>query len=315
MNTKSKLLTMLILGTGAAACTAILNKSLSVAAASKHLLGSNEESLCFKWRFGDIHYTKRGSGKPVLLIHSLSSFANSEEWSALLPHLTKEYTVYTLDLLGCGLSEKPNLTYTNYLYVQLISDFIKSEIGRRTDVITSGFSSSIALMACSMAPDLFDQLIFINPEPIYSSNLYPGKNARLYKLILDTPILGTLIYNISCTRKAIRHEFMSDYFYNPFAVRDSYIDLFYESAHLGKSPKSFYASVKCNYTKAAIATAIKKIDNSITILCGDSIPSCDKILEEYKAYNAAVETYKIPRTKQMPHLEKPDLVCSLIQTM
>ena len=29
-------------------------------------------SLCYHWRFGNIHYTKEGSGKPILLIHDLS---------------------------------------------------------------------------------------------------------------------------------------------------------------------------------------------------------------------------------------------------
>ena len=64
-----------------------------------------------------------------------------------------------MDLLGCGRSEKPNLTYTNYLYVQLISDFIQSEIGHRTDVIATGSSSSLIVMACANRSELFDLLI------------------------------------------------------------------------------------------------------------------------------------------------------------
>ncbi|MFR8755922.1 MAG: hypothetical protein ACLVG5_03785 [Clostridium sp.] len=123
-----------------------------------------------------------------------------------------------MDLLGFGRSEKPNLTYTNYLYVQLISDFIKSEIGHRTDVAATGDSSSIAVMACSNSPELFDRLLLINPESLLSSSLVPGKNARLYKLILDLPIAGTLIYNIACSRKNLTQDFMSRCFCNPYSV-------------------------------------------------------------------------------------------------
>ena len=79
--------------------------------------------------------------------------------------LAETYTVYTIDLLGFGRSEKPNLTYTNYLYVQLLSDFIKSEIGHRTDIIASGSSAALGIMACSNSPELFNQLLFINREP------------------------------------------------------------------------------------------------------------------------------------------------------
>ena len=134
MKTKNKLITALLLASGAAAGTALLNKYLKITATSKNLL-SESQSLCYKWRFGNIHYTKTGTGKPLLLIHDLDYASSGVEWEYLIPMLKDNYTVYTIDLLGCGRSEKPNLTYTNFLYVQLINDFIKSEIGRRTNVI------------------------------------------------------------------------------------------------------------------------------------------------------------------------------------
>lgn len=118
---------------------------------------------------------KEGSGKPILLIHDLSPASSGYEWKEFARRLAKDRTVYTIDLLGFGRSEKPNLTYTNYLYVQLISDFIKSEIGHRTDVAATGDSSSIAVMACSNSPELFDRLLLINPESLLSSSLVPGK--------------------------------------------------------------------------------------------------------------------------------------------
>ena len=50
----------------------------------------------------------------------------------------RKNTVYTLDLLGCGKSDKPNFTYTNFLYVQLVTDFINNVIGEKADVIVTG---------------------------------------------------------------------------------------------------------------------------------------------------------------------------------
>ena len=314
MKMRNKLLTMLILATGAATSTALLNKALNILAVSRHLL-EDEKSLCYKWRFGDIHYTKHGKGKPVLLIHDLTSSSCGVEWRELERCLSESYSVYTIDLLGCGRSEKPNFTYTNYLYVQLISDFIKSEIGHRTNVITSGSSSSIAVMACSNSPELFDQMLFINPESILSSSLYPGKNAKLYKIILDMPVIGTLIYNISCSRGNIKKDLVSKYFYNPFTVRAKYVDAFYEAAHLGKSPKSVYASIKCNYTKCSISNALRRIDNSICLVCDDSVPFYQELMDEYKECNPAIETYSITHTKLFPHIESYPEVYKLIQTV
>ena len=231
----------------------------------------------------------------------------------MIHKLKDNYTVYTIDLLGCGRSEKPDLTYTNYLYVQLISDFIKSEIGHRTDVIATGGSASLAIMACNNDPDLFDQLMLINPDSILTCSQIPSKYAKLYKIFLDLPIIGTLIYHIASGRQFIREELTTTCFHNPYSVKSSDIDAYHESAHLGKSPKSVFASVICNYTKCNIANALKKIDNSIYIVGGEYVPLAYEIIDEYKEYNSAIESSIIEKTKKLPQLENPSELLQLIK--
>lgn len=79
MKTKNKLLTLLILSSGAAAATALINKAVKLSAVSKHILESRV-SLCYRWRLGNIHYTKIGEGKPLLLVHDLEPASSSYEW-------------------------------------------------------------------------------------------------------------------------------------------------------------------------------------------------------------------------------------------
>ena len=313
MKTRNKLLTILILSAGAATATAFINKAIKISATSKNVL-NDPESLCYKWRLGNIHYTKSGNGKPLLLIHDLTPASSGYEWTPLVNKLSESYTVYTIDLLGCGRSEKPNLTYTNYLYVQLLSDFIKSEIGHRTDVITTGASAALVTMACGNSPELFDRLMFINPDSLLSCSQVSGKHAKLYKFLLDLPIAGTLLYHIATSRQALTEEFKANYFYNPYTVKGSTLDAYYEAAHLGESPKSIYASVRCHYTKCNIINALKKIDNSIYLLGGDAIEFMEDRLNEYKEYNPAIEFALIHNTKQLPQLEKPVEVLKEIQT-
>lgn len=313
MKAKNKLFTLLLLSTGAVSATAALNKFIKVTATSKNLLAQSQ-SRCFKWRLGNVHYTKSGSGKPLLLIHDLNAASSGYEWNQMIARLQDTYTVYTIDLLGCGRSEKLNMTYTNYLYVQLISDFIKSEIGHRASVIATGESASIPIMACANTPDLFDQLMFINPLSLLDFSQLSGKTAKMYKFVVDLPILGTLLYHIASSKQALIEEFMTKGFYNPYSVKSSYIDSYYESAHLGKSPKSIYASVKCNYTKCNITNALKKIDNSICLVGGAGIEQIEDRLDEYKAYNPAIETVVLPETKKLPQLESPAELCELIKT-
>ncbi|MDO5417679.1 MAG: alpha/beta fold hydrolase [Lachnospiraceae bacterium] len=312
MNKKNKVLTMLILGSGAAASIAFINKYIKVTATSKNIL-EDSKSLCYKWRLGNIHYTKTGSGKPLLLIHDLTSISSGYEWSSLIPALSEHFTVYTIDLLGCGRSEKPNMTYTNYLYVQLITDFIKSVIGRRTDIVASGSSAAIPLMACSSDNELFDRLLFINPDSLLTCSQVPGKSAKLYKFILDLPIIGTFIYHISTGKQALRELFTGSYFSNPFSVKQQMVDAYYESAHLGESPKSVFASAACHYTKCNITNALKKIDNSIYILGNEALDGMEERLEEFQKYNPAIETTLLQEGRYLPQLECPHEVLKAIE--
>ena len=313
MQTKNKLFTLLVLSAGAAASLAAINKGVKIAATSRNRLDESD-GLCYKWRLGDVFYTRSGSGKPLLLIHNLQAGSGSHEWSALLPLLKETHTVYTIDLLGCGRSEKYNMTYTNYLYVQLISDFVKSVIGHRADVIAVGESASIPIMACASNPELFDQIMLINPLSLIDFSRIPGQTARLYKGLIELPIAGTLIYHIAVGRQMIADELKRNGFYNPYSVKASLIDVCYEAAHLGNYPKAVYASVKCNYTKCNIVNALKKINHSLYLVGGKAIDGIEERLEEYKEYNPSIETLFIPETKELPHLEKPSALCDLVNT-
>ena len=310
MQTKNKIITTVLLTAGAITGTAMINKYIKFLATKKDLL-AEPKSCCFRWRLGNIFYTKSGSGKPLLLIHDLNHMANSNEWKSVIPELSKHYTVYAIDLLGCGRSEKPNLTYTNFLYVQLIHDFVKSEIGRRTNVIASGSSSSIVTMACNYNTNLFDRIMMINPESFSAASQIPGKYAKLYKLILDTPIIGTLLYNIASSRKNIKEYITYSCYSNPYDVKPELIDQYYEAAHLGASPKSIYSSDECNYTKCRITSALEKINNSIYIVGGEDEPNINDIIKDYVFYNPAIESSIIERAKHLPHLEHPEEVVQL----
>ena len=107
-----------------------VNRFIDITSEMKNILNPDNGNF-FDWKNGKIYYTKRGTGTPLLLIHDLDPVCSSYEWSKVVRKLEKNHTVYTLDLIGCGRSEKPYLTYTNYLYVQLITDFIQNVIGEK----------------------------------------------------------------------------------------------------------------------------------------------------------------------------------------
>ena len=291
----------------------IINRIITSTSTSKDIL-SKSNSNTFKWRFGEIHYTKKGTGKPVLLIHDLTTGSSSYEFRKIENELAKANEVYTIDLLGYGLSDKPNVTYTNFLFVELITEFIKKVIGKRTDVITSGDASAIAVMACHNNPDIIHKMIFINPQDVAKLSKIPGKRKKMLKFLIETPILGTFLYNMFHTKKSITNKFMNEYFYNAGKIQDTDIQAYMEAAHYkDHSSKFTTASYLSNYTNININHALSEIDYSMYIISGSEKENAEEITERYMQFNSSIEYCSIDETKQLPHLEAPEKTLECIQ--
>lgn len=74
-------------------------------------------------------------------------------------------------------------------------------------------------------------------------------------------------------------ELVTKKLYNPYSAKSSYVDACYEAAHRGASPKSTFASIRCNYTKCNLVNALKKIDNSIYLVGGANIDNIEERFE------------------------------------
>jgi len=310
MNQRSK--TILFLTALATTTIHVINRIEYSHATIKNVLCSTDNKY-YEWRFGKIRYTKKGSGNPILLLHDLTVGSSSYEFSKIVNSLSEKHEVYCMDFLGYGLSDKPDMTFTNYLFVQMVSDFIKNIIGKKTDIIATGDAFPIALMVCHNENDLIRSLIGINPQSLYQLNQIPSKQTKMLKLLMDTPILGTFIFNIHTNKAAFTKLFESEYFYNPYNIEERDILSYVEAAHTPDyHSKHTFASYLGRYTNANIIHALKDINNSIYIIAGKDKSDITNIVDNYIYYNSAIEVSYISQTKQLPHLEKPDDVLTTL---
>ena len=306
MKAKNKIITAILLSAGATVGTALINKYIKMSAISRNLL-AQPEPRCYRWRLGNIYYTKTGTGKPLLLVHDLTHASSSCEWDSLIPLLKEHYTVYTIDLLGCGRSDKPGITYTNFVYVQMICDFIRKIIGQKTDIIASGFSSSFVIMACHNEKELFNKIMLVNPPSPDCLRQMPTRRDHLLKLALEIPVFGTLIYHMIVSKENVANLFVEKMYYNPFHVNTQMEDAYYEASHSGGCyAKYFYSSMISKYMNINISHAVKSLDNSIYIVEGESEPNGKSIMNEYLTDNPAIETAIINESKHIPQIENPE---------
>eukprot|EP00434_Breviolum_minutum_P038818 symbB.v1.2.034447.t1/scaffold4442.1/size39597/1 len=81
-----------------------------------------------EWRGYPVRCVKVGDGSKNLHIVLVHGFGGSiEYWRRLIPALSTEgYTVHAFDLLGLGLSEKPQIEYSIELWAEQVTDFVKT---------------------------------------------------------------------------------------------------------------------------------------------------------------------------------------------
>lgn len=290
----------------------LVNRFVDMTAEMKNILKSQNGEY-FDWKNGKVFYTKRGSGSPILLIHELNPIASSYEWCRIVKKLEKNHTVYTLDLLGCGRSDKPYLTYTNYLYVQLITDFIHNVIGEKPDVITTNNAVSFAVLAQNMNKNLINRIVAINPPAVGSFERTPDKFSTVKKTLLELPIIGTFIYNVKTHENYIAKELRETYFCKPQLVSSKMLDAYYEAAHMQRGRgKYLMASIEGHYTDNAIGHALKKLETPLYIVESRSIENAVAIADSYEKKNSLIETAYISNAGLVPQLEVPDKLLSII---
>lgn len=290
----------------------LINKLINIFANMKEHLPRGNGKF-FTWRYGDIYYIKKGKGKPILLIHDMDPSSSAYEWHKIIHQLSKTNTVYAIDLLGCGRSDKPNLTYTNYLYVELITDFIHEIIGEKTDVITTGASLSFVVMACQLEQKIFNKIIGVSPADLYELAKSPTKHNIIIKAMIEFPIIGTLIYNILMSKNALLRIMMDEYYYKEYLVSNQMLNSYHHSAHMQNGQgKYLLASINSHYTNINIVPALKKINHSICLIGGKEHPFMSDIIDDYISFNPAIESAYIANTKYLPQLESPEKFVELL---
>eukprot|EP01018_Ginkgo_biloba_P025028 Gb_24465 [translate_table: standard] len=105
----------------------------------------------WQWKGYKINYAVQGTGSPLLLVHGFG--ASLGHWRRNIKVLAERYTVYAIDLLGFGASDKPTkFTYTVEGWAELLLDFSRDVIQAPVVLIGNSVGSLACLIANAEAP-------------------------------------------------------------------------------------------------------------------------------------------------------------------
>ncbi len=107
-----------------------------------------------------IHYIQQGQGQPVVLVHGFGGWTYT--WRKLIPLLAENNTVYALDLLGFGLSDKPaGGPYDFASQARLVVDFMEAMQLRSATLAGHSMGSVVAAQTAARYPEKIDNLVII----------------------------------------------------------------------------------------------------------------------------------------------------------
>jgi pimeloyl-ACP methyl ester carboxylesterase len=96
----------------------------------------------FDWQGFRLFVRRAGSGKPLLLIHGFPT--SSFDWAAMWPKLSERYSLHALDMLGFGLSDKPQaFAYSLFASADQWQDYALAQGLLEVDVLAHDYGDTV----------------------------------------------------------------------------------------------------------------------------------------------------------------------------
>lgn len=230
-----------------------------------------------------IRYWSAGEGEPIILLHGGASCI--EIWSFNIQELAKHYRVYAFDMVGAGLSDKPEADYSLDYQVGFLLRFMDAFNLDRATLIGNSMGGAIALKFTFEFPKRVNKLILI-------SSLGLGREIDWSKKMLATfPFLVDLSRPSRQGAKAVINSCV----YNARSVPLEWIDMSCQYFKMPNKKRMIKSMIKTNFNLwglknevfKPIVTQLENITAPTLIIWGKQ----DKVIP-VKHANIAVE--KIP---------------------
>ncbi len=304
----------LVAGAGIAGGLAAANRALRETVLPVNALGGQQ--LPWNWRGSEIFVTESGSGPTILLVHGLRAGGSSYEYRALAPLLAQHARVVALDLVGCGLSEKPNLSYSCELFVEHIVDALAEFTDEPVTLVGSGIGAAFAIRAATRAEDRVARVVAIGPSG--NSGTFT-REARLRGAalagFLRSPLVGEAAYNVLARKNSLRWFLGHQVFGDPRAATPEVVEHVYALAH---QPGARYvpAAYAGGMLDCEPARDLPFLTRPLAVLWGERASPLAPIADADDIVHLAQRATltRFANSGLLPHFEEPEAVAAAITT-
>lgn len=246
-----------------------------------------------------------GTGRPLLLIHSINAAASSREVQPLFEHYRGRRPVYSLDLPGFGQSDRGARPYSAALYAHAIEDLLAHLGDEPADLVALSLSAEFAARAALAAPQRFASLALISPTGFGRRPLPPAALGRLAHRVLTAPGLGQGLFEMVSSHRSIRYHLNKSF---TGTAPDALVDYAYLTSH---QPGARHAPLMFLSLQLFTPDAVERLYRRLTGLPVLALADRDPYVtfERIPEVMAACPNWRQERLAPhmgLPHWERPE---------
>ena len=297
--------------TGAIAAT---NRALSHASLPTNALGGTRRP--WTWRGYEIFACEAGSGPLVILIHGLHAGGSSYEFRKLFPLLAQRHRVVAFDLLGCGLSDKPNLGYDSELFVEQVGAALEAFGSEPAALVASSLGATFAIRAATRSNDRIERLAAICPAGLEGTlDKAPTPAGSAITALIRSPLLGEAAFNVLSSKASIRSFLTKQVYADAAHVTREVVDHYYAVTHQRGAryvPAAFVGgALNCD-----AARDLPFLTVPVLLLWGERAPAiCPRSnADEFMRLARDARLVTFAESGLLPHEEEPEAVGAALES-
>lgn len=207
----------------------------------------------------------RPAETPIILLHGFG--ASIGHWRQNLAQLAQSHTVYALDLLGFGASQKAPLDYDVSVWVDQVYDFWRTFVRKPVVLVGNSIGSLICLAAAAAHPDMVAGVVTISlPDPSVRAEAVPAwalpAIEAVESLFVSPPVLRTLFY--FARKPDFVRRWAAFAYANPEAVTDELVEILSGPAGDRGAARAFCALFKA-VGSSRFGPGVKSVLRNLTI--------------------------------------------------
>jgi pimeloyl-ACP methyl ester carboxylesterase len=268
------------------------------------------------WQGWKIRYTvihNPQSQVPVILLHGFGGSIG--HWRQNIAELAKYHTVYALDLLGFGASEKPIASYGIGLWVEQVYEFWQTFVQVPAVLVGNSIGSVISLTAAATHPEMARGVVMISlPDTSSSEESIPAAIrplVRRLKIALTSPLVLQPLFHLVRQPWIVKRWAGLAYACKE-AITDELLEILTAPARDLGSATAFCAILKAMLSprfSPCVRSILTNLKIPSLLLWGQQdrmIPL--ELARRFLGYNPTLQLIEVENAGHCPHDERPEQV-------